>query len=80
MNTTMNTSIGLDVSKDTLEVCLLRESGKEHFKQFANDQSGHLKLLRWVQQLAPDAPIRFCLEATGSYSNGIALFLAEAEH
>lgn len=80
----MNTWIGLDVSKDTIEVCLLRESGKEHFKQFPNDGSGHLKLLRWVQHLAPDAAIHFCLEATGSYSkgsysNGIALFLAESE-
>ena len=37
----MSTWIGLDVSKDTIEVCLLRESGKEHFKQFPNDGSGH---------------------------------------
>lgn len=77
--TAYTTWIGMDVSKDTIEVCLLRESGKMHFKQFSNEESGHLKLLRWAQHLAPDTTIHFCLEATGSYSNSLALFLAEAE-
>lgn len=35
------TWIELDVSKGTIEVCLLRESGKAHFKQFPNTSSGH---------------------------------------
>ncbi len=76
---TTNTWIGLDVSKDTIEVCLLRENGKTHFKQFSNDAAGHTKLLRWVQHLAPSEPCHFCLEATGSYSHEVALFLAETE-
>jgi len=71
--------IGLDVSKDTLDACLLRPSDKRTAKPFANDASGHAKLLRWVEQLAPEFKAHFCLEATGSYSNGVALFLAEAE-
>lgn len=71
--------IGLDVSKDTLDACLLRQSDKRTAKQFANDAGGHAKLLRWVEQTAPGARAHFCLEATGSYSNGVALFLAEAE-
>ena len=87
MNTTNTTAttattatwIGLDVSKDTIDVCLLRENGKTHFKQFANDHSGHARLLRWVQHLDEDGTSHFCLEATGSYSLAVALFLAEAE-
>lgn len=88
MNTMMNTMItpavtstwiGLDVSKDTIEVCLLRESGKAHFKQFLNNSSGHAKLLRWAQHLDEGGASHYCLEATGSYSNAVALFLAEAE-
>jgi transposase len=71
--------IGLDVSKDTLDACLLRPNDKRLSKQFANDASGHAKLLRWVEQLAPQSRAHFCLEATGSYSNGVALYLAEAE-
>lgn len=71
--------IGLDVSKDTLDVCLLRSTGKSSAKQFSNDASGHTKLLRWAGHLDPDATAHFCLEATGSYSQGVALFLAEAE-
>jgi transposase len=87
MNTMMNpmtttaiyTSwIGLDVSKDSLEVCLLRESGKAHFKQFPNTSSGHAKLLRWTQHLDEDGASHYCMEATGPYSNAVAFFLAEA--
>lgn len=73
------TWIGLDVSKDTIEVCLLRANGKTHFKQFPNTASGHTKLLRWTQHLDEGGTSHFCMEATGSYSNAVALFLAEAE-
>lgn len=81
MTTSTNTTnwIGLDVSKDTIEVCLLRESGKAHFKQFPNTTSGHAKLLRWTQHLNEDGVSHFCMEATGSYSCAVALLLAEAE-
>jgi len=84
MNTMITTAvtttwIGLDVSKDTIEVCLLRANGKTHFKQFPNTASGHTKLLRWTQHLDEGGTSHFCMEATGSYSNAVALFLAEAE-
>jgi len=70
--------IGIDVSKDTLDVCLLRAGGKEKHKTFANDAAGHSKLLRWVEHLVPGEIYHFCLESTGSYSMGVAHFLAEA--
>jgi len=69
--------IGIDVSKDTLDVCLLKESGKPAFKQFRNDACGFAKLLRWSVNLTP-LPKHFCMEATGPYSQELALFLSEA--
>ena len=76
------TWIGLDISKDTIEVCLLRHNGKTHFKQFFNTSSGHAKLLRWAQHLDEGGTSHFCMESTGSYSCSysceVALFLAQA--
>ncbi len=78
-DTAVTVWIGIDVSKDTLDVCLLRATGKEKHKQFSNDASGHAKLLRWVQHLAAAEMSHYCLESTGSYSTAVAHFLAEAE-
>lgn len=71
--------IGIDVSKDTLDVCLLQPTGKPQHKQFANDDTGHTKLLCWVQQLTQEHSPHFCLESTGAYSQAIACFLAQQE-
>jgi transposase len=71
--------IGIDVSKQTLDVCLLREAGKPLCKPFRNDAVGFAKLLRWVQSQVPEGTYHFCLEATGTYGHGVAFFLAEAE-
>jgi transposase len=76
--TTPCVSIGIDVSKAVLDLCLLRESGKPLFQRFANDAGGHAKLLAWTRQQSTHASRRFCLEATGSYSEAIALYLHEA--
>ena len=43
--------VGLDVSKDTLDACLLLGS-KRHEKQFANEAAGYRQLLRWALGLA----------------------------
>ncbi len=58
--------LGLDVSKDTLDACLLM-ADKRHEKQFANNPVGHRQLLRWAHSLAKETPCHFCLEATGPY-------------
>ncbi len=71
-------SVGLDVSKDSLDICLLTTS-KRHEKQFCNDASGHRQLLRWAHSLAKGDPCHFCLEATGPYSQSVALFLVDKE-
>ena len=69
--------IGLDISKDTIDACLLRSVGKPQHKAFGNDEHAHQKLLRWAQQLAPQQLFHFALEATGSYGDAVAYFLVE---
>ncbi|HEY3265949.1 MAG TPA: IS110 family transposase [Armatimonadota bacterium] len=75
----MDAYIGIDVSKDTLDVCLMTEGCKDRLRTFPNRKSGYRQLLDWANRYAPNAAMRFCLEATGSYSDGIAFFLAEEE-
>ena len=70
--------IGLDIAKDTYEACLLRASGKQWHKSFANDASGFAKMVRWIATTAPGCTPHYCMEATGSYYLACALFLVEA--
>ena len=72
--------IGIDVAKCALDVCLHPEGSKPLSRQFDNSPAGFAKLLLWVQGHTPEADCHFCLEATGTYSQGLALFLAEAGH
>jgi transposase len=77
-NTTPNAWIGIDVSKDKLDACLLRDNDKSSTLTVDNTAKGFSKLLAWGKRNAPDAQIHFGLEATGAYSNAIAEFLVEA--
>ncbi|MFA6153718.1 IS110 family transposase [Mesorhizobium sp.] len=61
MTATIALTLGIDISKDRLDVHLLPE-GTE--RQYANDASGLRELIRW---LAPLAPARIVYEATGAY-------------
>jgi transposase len=69
---------GIDVSKDTLDVCHLGADGATRGKRFANDPRGHAALVAWVEGLAGGEAVHFCLEATGPYSEAAATFLADA--
>jgi transposase len=69
---------GIDVSKDTLDCCLLLPGGKAKESAFANDAKGHAALLAWADRHAAGAAVHFCLEATGPYSEAIATHLAGA--
>jgi transposase len=61
MTDTIACSVGIDISKDRLDVHVL-PAGTE--RQFANDAAGLRGLMRW---LAPLAPARIVYEATGAY-------------
>jgi transposase len=73
-------SIGIDIAKLTFDACLVKPQGKPQKKSFPNTQEGFAKLLRWIDYAAPDAVSHFCMEATGSYYEALAIFLADAGH
>jgi transposase len=64
------TYVGIDVSKDSLEVAL-RPS--EHVQCFSNDEEGIAQL---IQVLRPQQPTLIVLEATGKFERPVARALA----
>lgn len=70
--------LGIDVSKKTLDVALIFNN-KTLSKQFKNSREGFKLLAVWLQSLKI-TEVHACLEATGSYSEQIALFLHEFGH
>jgi transposase len=69
---------GIDVSKDTLDACLLLPGGRVKEATFGNDLRGHAALLAWADRHARGAAVHFCMEATGPYSESPATALAGA--
>lgn len=71
----MNSYVGIDVSKATLDVCLLREE-RSDTNQVANTRQGINQLHHWLKKRqAHNAHV--CMEATGIYSVQVAQFLQE---
>jgi transposase len=70
--------VGIDVSKDSLDACLLLPNGKARQAAFGNDARGQAALLAWADRHAAGCALRFCLEATGPYSEAPATALADA--
>ena len=65
--------VGIDISKDTLDACLLpAPGGKPRTQAFANDPAGHAALAAWADEHAAGTPLGFCLESTGAYSEALA--------
>lgn len=70
------TDVGIDVSKDVLDVAVRRDGAREETARFANEASGHRKLVSWLTKRGGTA--RVVLEATGTYSLDVALALYAA--
>lgn len=68
--------LGIDVAKDTLVVALLGPRQPRR-SSFPNSSAGHQHLLSWLRKQHV-ADIHACLEATGTYSDDIALALHDA--
>jgi len=66
-----HSALGIDVSKDTLDGCLMQED-RQQARRFTNDPKGYAALHRWVTQQSRAERPHVCLEATGQYSDGIA--------
>jgi transposase len=71
-------TLGIDISKDSfhLELCL---NNKLRHRRFANRKEGFAELSLWLaKQKAP--LVHACLEATGPYSEALALYLHQQGH
>lgn len=73
--------IGIDVSKDSLAVCLAcmsldREIKYLQSRSFSNTTSGFKQILKWLKTKDIDAPL-FVMEVTGVYYENLAYFLDE---
>lgn len=69
---------GIDVSKRKLDTALLRD-GKLKAKVFDNNAAGFRTMLQWLTERgATPGHTHLCLEATGPYSEPVALAASEA--
>lgn len=65
-----------DISKDTLDCCLLVESKKPKYRRFPNNSQGQEDYRAWSLEHSEQREIRYCMESTGCYHIGLAIFLA----
>lgn len=69
----MGSVLGIDVSKDSLDVVLIEGSQQRH-KVFRNHAEGHKHLHNWLVAQRVGR-LHICLEATGQYGEEVAEFL-----
>lgn len=65
--------LGIDVSKATLDLCLL-VAGQQEYAQFSNQPEGFKQVQNWLRQQQVQH-LHVCLEATGRYGEAVAHFL-----
>lgn len=70
--------VGIDVAKRKLDIALL-VNGKTKFNVFDNIPAGHALLQQWLAARGtPQEHTHICMEATGPYSEAVAIVLVEA--
>jgi transposase len=74
----MQSILGIDVSKNTLDVALVTEGGVFH-KLINNDTQGYQQLEKWMKA-RETGEVHACLEATGQYGDGVAEYLVKRSH
>lgn len=67
-------TLGLDVSKATIDACLLGSDGTKQTVKIANNRAGFFDLLSFLHGLEIDK-LHACLEPTGRYSRPLSNFL-----
>ena len=75
----LNTWLGIDVAKAKLDCALLRE-GKYRHKVVTNNAAGFAQLTTWLAKHQAVGPLHVCLEATSTYWEAVAQYLADAGH
>lgn len=82
----LSQNLGVDVSKDTLDVAFSTIDMQQHVKvkasrKFANTIAGFNQLQKWMEsKRVKDVELRILMEATGIYYEQIAWFLYEKEY
>lgn len=77
--------VGIDCSKDVLDLCFGQQSQQWQIihkatTQFKNNKKGFNQLLRWSTKLsAPSVPVNFVIEATGVYHEQVTHHLFNAQ-
>jgi transposase len=66
-------TLGIDVSKKTLDFALLG-ANKLEYRRFTNNEAGYSSLVNWLHKTGA-ATLHACLEATGQYGEGVATYL-----
>lgn len=70
--------LGLDVSKDSVEVYLGLSSGAHRTRSISNDHDGFEALARWLERHVDSTGcLHACVEASGGYEQPVARFLYE---
>lgn len=71
--------LGIDIAKAKFDVTLLRVGGTPRRKVFANTPAGWAALQKWLGQWGVTC-VHACLEATGTYGEGLATWLHDHGH
>lgn len=71
----MQLTIGVDISKDHLDVCRWPDGAA---RRFSNDRRGHRALLAWLGEAEVARVVRVVYEPTGPYHRGLERALAAA--
>ncbi len=70
--------LGLDIAKDKVDVVLRFPNSQSEYAQFENNQGGFKKLWRFLKKRKAIS-VHACMEATGTYYEKVAQFLAEKQ-
>jgi transposase len=79
--------LGIDISKESFDAALLLPSEKWRTRKFRNSEAGFRELSQWIERhcklpiselaAAAGQQLQVCMEATGSYSEALAIYLHE---
>ncbi|MBX9585021.1 MAG: IS110 family transposase [Gemmataceae bacterium] len=72
MGTAATAFVGIDISKATLDACLLAPGGAAREKAFPNAPAGFAALAARADRHAGGADLRFGMEASGGYEDALA--------
>jgi transposase len=71
--------LGLDISKSSFDVALLKGSKRTKRSQFENTATGFAELSQWLQSQGVES-VHGCLEATNIYGHALASYLHQQGH